>query len=182
MNRATLSGAAALFVFAAAGCSVGGDEPATTSPEPTPAEQSPSEPEPTSSPPAEGTAPMEELTGGEQNPTEAPPEWDEAAQREAADRAVAFMRAFARPDLSAEEWHAGIAGFMSDQGAEMFAYVDPANVPASQVTGEPEVLEEESTGTLAQLHVPTDAGTYLVTLTRVNQGDQWLVEYADPVD
>ncbi len=127
------------------------------------------------------TAPMEQLTGGEQNPAEEAPTWDAAAEEAAADRAVAFMRAFARPELPAEQWHAGIAGLMSPGGAELFAYVDPANVPASEVTGEVEVLDPSS-GSLAEVHVATDAGTYLVTLTRINQADPWLVEYADPVE
>lgn len=124
--------------------------------------------------------PLEELTGGEQNPTAGPPVWDAAAAADAQERAVAFMRAFARPDLPAEEWYRGIAGLMTDNGAQLFAYVDPVNVPASEVTGQAQVLENVSPS-LAEVHVETDAGLYLVTLSRVSAGDPWLVEYADPV-
>lgn len=91
------------------------------------------------------------------------------------------MRAFARPDLSAEEWFEGIRGFMSDAGAEMFAYVDPRNVPATSVTGETQVLENVSPR-LAEVMVTTDVGDYLVTLSRTTQDAVWLVEYADPPD
>lgn len=124
--------------------------------------------------------PLEELTGGEQNPTAGPPVWDEDAAADAQERAVAFMRAFARPDLPAEEWFQGISGLMTDNGAQLFAHVDPVNVPASEVTGQGQVLENVSPS-LAEVHVETDAGVYLVTLSRVSDGDPWLVEYADPV-
>lgn len=125
--------------------------------------------------------PMEELSGGEQNPTEGPPSWDAAAEQAALDRAVTFMRAFARPDLPDDQWHAGIAGQMTPAGAELFAYVDPRNVPASEITGQARVLDHSS-GSLAEVHVETDAATYLVTLTRVSQAAPWLVEYADPLE
>ncbi|HLR94739.1 MAG TPA: hypothetical protein VK053_09450 [Jiangellaceae bacterium] len=61
------------------------------------------------------------------------------SEQAAADRAVAFVRAFARPDLPGERWHAGTTGLMCPGGAELFAYVNPANVPASEVTGLVEV-------------------------------------------
>ena len=124
---------------------------------------------------------MEDLTGQEQATDHAPPTWDDHAAAEAGDRAVAFLRAFARPDLPAEDWHAGLTGFMTPEAAELFAYVDPANVPATQVTGTPAVSPGGSVY-LAVVQVPTDAGTYRVTLTRTAAGQPWLVTYADPAE
>lgn len=124
--------------------------------------------------------PMEELTGNEQNSVQPSPTWDEKAESAAADRAAGFMRAFARPDLPNDQWHAGIAGFMTDQGAQIFAYVDPANVPVSSVQGA-EVLPNVS-ASLAEVQVDTDAGPYLVTMIRTTTSGPWLVEYAAPVE
>lgn len=125
---------------------------------------------------------MENLTGqGRRAGQHAPPTQDAQTVEKAGDRAMAFMRAFARPDLTAENWHAGIAGFMTPETAELFAYVDPTNVPATQVTGEPRVLESRS-AYLAEVHVPTDGGTYLVTLARTAADQPWLVTYAEPME
>ncbi|MCK6210559.1 hypothetical protein KZX45_08385 [Georgenia sp. EYE_87] len=167
--------AAVAAILTAAGCAA---TPAEPQPAAAPAAPS-SAPATSSSRPTD--EPMEELTGHEQDPIGPPPTWDETAAEEAADRAVAFMRAFARPDLTAQEWHAGIAGLMTTTGVETFAYVDPAAVPATTVTDGGEVLDTGS-ASLAEVRVGTDAGPYLVTLTRTGATDPWLVEYADPIN
>lgn len=160
----------------------------TASPSPEPEGSSTSAPSSATStaPPAplESPAPVEQ---GPAQDTEAPgtgqsePVWDEAAKAEAISRAEAFMRAFARPDLSDVAWHEGITGLMTSTGAELFAYTDPANVPAREVTGAGSALESRSVF-LAEVNVPTDAGTYLVTLSRQSADELWLIEYADLVE
>lgn len=178
--RTLVSGAAVVAVLV--GCSTEPEPDPTPAPTSTATASPSSGQDPTTSEDSSATTqePLEELTGGEQNPTDGPPVWDEAAAADAQQRALAFMRAFARPDLPAEEWFEGIAGLMTEGGAQLFAYVDPINVPASEVTGEAQVLENVSPS-LAEVHVDTDAGVYLVTLSRVSAGDPWLVDYADPV-
>ncbi|GAA4427240.1 hypothetical protein GCM10023169_26950 [Georgenia halophila] len=177
----------ALTVAGCAGGEASSTPEPTTAEETTPAAERATPAEATTSTPSpegastDGGEPMEEITGAEQNPTEAAPTWDAEAEQAAADRAEAFMRAFARPDLGADEWLAGMAGFMTDQAVELFSYVDPANVPATSLTGEVAIAENQPP-TLAEVLVGTDAGTYRVTLSRVAQGDPWMVEYAEPAE
>ncbi len=143
-----------------------------------PAAQQSRTPEMTTGGEDEAVEPMEELTGAEQNPREAAPTWDSQSQRAAEARALTFMRAFARPHLTDELWHEGVAGLMTPQGAEMFAYVDPANVAPTSAE-EATALPNES-ASLAEVHVATDAGAYLVTMIRTSAAGPWLVEYAEP--
>lgn len=169
-----------VLALALGGCGPGtsGDGPQAPAP---PTQTTPLAPP---APPADvedsGGEAMEELTGGEQHPSEPSPTWDADAERAAAERAAAFMRAFARPDLPDDDWHAGIAGFMTIQGAQEFAYVDPANVPASSVESA-RVLANVS-ASLAEVEVTTDAGTYLVTMIRTTANTPWLVEYTAPLE
>lgn len=108
------------------------------------------------------------------------PTWDAVATEEAQDQATAFMRAFARPDLSREDWYAGIAGFLSADAQEKYTTVDPRNIPATALTGEA-VLADDSLVFLAVVEVPTDAGDFAVTLSRSEAGEDWTVERAEPV-
>lgn len=108
------------------------------------------------------------------------PTWDAVVTEEAQDQATAFMRAFARPDLSREDWYAGIAGFLSADAQEKYTTVDPRNIPATALTGEA-VLADDSSVFLAVVEVPTDAGDFAVTLSRSEAGEDWTVERAEPV-
>lgn len=121
---------------------------------------------------------MDELDGTP-SPVSDVPVWDDEAADLAGQQAVAFMRAFARPDLPEAEWMQGIKGFLTSNGAEIYGTVDPANVPATEVIGEPTV-HESFAAAVALVDVDTDAGTYQVTLTRIKQSDPWLVDYAEP--
>lgn len=164
------------------GCAGGsGAEPENDSPS---TSQSQATTSPGESPAAQETgssAPMEDLSQSNREPKGEAPTWNEEAAAEAAARAEAFMRAFARPELGADEWYAGVAGFLTDEAKKLFTHVDPSSVPASEVTGEIEVQENQAP-TLAEVHVGTDAGVYLVTLTRVVADDPWMVSYAEPVE
>lgn len=106
------------------------------------------------------------------------PVWDAAAEATAITAAETFMRAFARGDLDASAWHAGISGLMTPGGADLFVGTDPENVSAAAVTGAGAALPSRSVY-LAEIQVPTDAGTYLVTLSRTSADGPWLVEYTD---
>lgn len=93
----------------------------------------------------------------------------------AADVAVAAMRAFARPDLDEDIWWRDFRAFLTTQAVLDYSYTDPAEVPASTLTGPPRVISSPG-DTLARVQVPTDAGLYLVILTRSQELPQWRVD------
>ncbi|MEU6077545.1 hypothetical protein [Micromonospora sp. NPDC047074] len=103
--------------------------------------------------------------GDERPPAALPP----AAQ---APRVVAaFAAAWARPDLSAAVWWKRVAPHCEEGFARALRTVDPAQVPATQVTGRPSVKQAPKAA--AVYEVPTDAGTLTVTLAAVN--GRWMV-------
>jgi hypothetical protein len=112
-------------------------------------------------------------------PAGASPTWDEAARAEAGAVATTAMTAFARPKVDAQVWWAELSPLLTPAAATAYAGTDPRNVPVRKVTGDP-VLLDDSSGYLATVEVPTDAGPYLVLLARADQGSPWLVERLAP--
>lgn len=96
----------------------------------------------------------------------------------AASTATTVMSLFARRDVSADRWIKDLTPLLTPQAAEDYAYTDPANVPATKVTGPAKVVPTDS-ATLARIHIPTDAGTYLVVLTR-DTDSAWRVARITP--
>lgn len=82
-----------------------------------------------------------------------------------------FMRAWARPHVPAEAWLSGVRRLAVVGYGELLATVDPANVPATTVTGRarPVLASAER----ADFDVPTDARAIRVTCVR--DGRRWLV-------
>ncbi|MEE6289291.1 hypothetical protein V2J52_16680 [Georgenia sp. MJ173] len=107
------------------------------------------------------------------------PEWDQDSRASAAAAGEAVMRAFARPDLDHDSWWAEIEPLLSSEAQSDYAYVDPANIPASQITAEPTVVEDSSPY-IAHVKVPTDVGTYTVLLSRQDDNAPWLAERITP--
>lgn len=102
------------------------------------------------------------------------PTHDASSQASAQARAEGFVRAWARPDLQASQWWAGVRGFLTPAAAQLFRYTDPANVPATQVTGSARVVGEP-TATSVLVEVPTDAGMQQVLVVRGAQDEPWQV-------
>jgi hypothetical protein len=105
--------------------------------------------------------------------------WDAAAAEAARATATAAVAAFARPAATPEQWWAALAPMLSPAARSAYAATDPANVPASTVTG-PAGEARSSSAFLATVTVPTDAGVYTVLLVRDDTGDRWLVERFRP--
>ncbi|GII22569.1 hypothetical protein [Planosporangium mesophilum] len=85
--------------------------------------------------------------------------------------AQAFARAWARPDLPAGAWLAGVRPYTHPSYFQLLDTVNPANVPARRITG-PLVVVSSNTDVVV-VEVPTDAGT--LRLTCVTVSGQWLV-------
>lgn len=120
----------------------------------------------------------DEDTGEEVTP-QAVPTWDEASRASAEAAAVVVMTAFARPQLDYDTWWADLGPLLTQQAAVDYAYVDPANVPASAVTGTATIVDDTS-AYVARVEVPTDVGTYAVTLTRTDATAPWLTSRIAP--
>ncbi|GIH18958.1 hypothetical protein [Rugosimonospora africana] len=94
-----------------------------------------------------------------------------AATGQAIEVARRFAAAWSRPNLDAQTWLAGVRVYTAPHYAALLASVDPANVPATTVTGPPTPVS--STTVVLVVDVPTDAGTLRVTCD--DMAGQWLV-------
>jgi hypothetical protein len=147
---------------AVAGCT--GPRPATAPPPSTPASASPSTQVTMSA------APVLPPGSDESEPPPAPP----AGQASAA--AAGFAAAWVRSDLPAERWLAAVVPWCEAGFAAVLRTVDPANLPASRVTGRPVAVSPPADGS-AVFTVATDGGTLTVVVAAVN--GRWLVSGND---
>ena len=122
------------------------------------------------------TEPTRPIDDGEVTPA---PEAGGASQEDAIAAATKVMETFARPQLAADEWWRAMLPLLSQQGAHAYEGTDPAQIPATTVTGSGQVLEG-STEVLLIVQVPTDAGLYNITLTRPDPSSPWLAERIRP--
>jgi len=100
----------------------------------------------------------------------------EAAAIAAAERVVS---AFARPTFAETQWWNELLPLLSQTGAHAYEGTLPENIPASAVTGPP-TLVDGATDVIALVEVPSDAGMYIVTLTRSDATQPWLAERIRP--
>jgi len=91
--------------------------------------------------------------------------------------ATAFAQAWSSSSRSQQEWTRGIQPFVTPALAAGVAQTDPARVPATKVTGEAVLLTASATS--AQVRVPTDGGSIVVTLKRAGSGP-WQVSDVAP--
>jgi hypothetical protein len=82
-----------------------------------------------------------------------------------------FSEAWARPTLTNEAWLDGINEYATNDFIASLKDVDPGRVPASDITGAPEVVSSRTDQ--AVVDVPTDTGKLRLTL--VSLVGQWWV-------
>lgn len=104
---------------------------------------------------------------------------DDAARATAIERGTKVMTLFARRDVSATQWQADLAPYLTPQAATAYQYVDPKNVPPTKITGKV-TLTPASTPLVARVSVPTDAGVYLVIMSRSDASPTWLADRIMP--
>lgn len=106
--------------------------------------------------------------------------WDQASKAAAVKVAQDAMADFARPDAEEKQWANDLATWLTPQATADYSSVDPANIPASSVTG-PAMLEvDEANGFGVNAAVPTNAGTYTVQLLRTGKDAPWKVNRITP--
>ncbi|WP_019854952.1 hypothetical protein [Actinopolyspora mortivallis] len=81
-------------------------------------------------------------------------------------------------DTTRQQWLDGLRPYTTSEFIGVMNTVDPANVPATEITGELRV--DESTETSMRVRVPTDGPTLRVHVVRSEQG--WRVSGYDRVD
>lgn len=123
------------------------------------------------------STPTDGLGDGPNAPTPRPA--DSTSQAAAVKLAEKFMTAFARPQLDATTWINALYPMLTQQGAAAYEGTDPANVPVHKVTGGGRVVDGATDYALL-VTVPTDIGTYAVSLTRKAPTDPWLVDRITP--
>jgi hypothetical protein len=124
-------------------------------------------------------APLDDFGEGDEPEPLASPVSDAASDAAAVDLAANAMAAFARPQVSAQQWWSDLSPLLSDAARLAYTGTDPANVPVRAVTGQAALLPS-ATGYLATAEVPTDAGTWTLLLTRPGQNAPWTVERFTP--
>ena len=114
-------------------------------------------PGPTSNLPTRLSAPLV-------TPTPAPPNGD--AIRVAKQWAAAWVDHPA--GITSQQWLEKLKPFTTDEYLPVMASVDPARIPATQVTGEPVVTS--SYGSSVKLTIPTDGPKLAITVVSTNAG------------
>jgi hypothetical protein len=81
-----------------------------------------------------------------------------------------WSRAWVRPEpgVTQQQWLDELRPYTSEEYLGVLAAVDPANIPATRVTGEPRPVRVSPSS--LQVEVPTDALTLLVLVVETDQG------------
>ncbi|BCW73460.1 hypothetical protein [Arthrobacter sp. NicSoilB8] len=106
--------------------------------------------------------------------------WDQASKDEAMDVAENAMTDFARPAMGDMQWANDLARWLTPQATADYSAVDPANIPASRVTGPAALAVDEANGFGVMAAVPTNAGIYTVQLLRTGKDALWKVNRFTP--
>lgn len=102
--------------------------------------------------------------------------WDTKSQADAVTVATTVMKRFARPTTaSATRWWPTLRPLLTGKAQADYEWVDPMNVPVTSVTGTAR-FDVASKASVSRVHVPTNAGEYLVVLTRTDATPQWVAD------
>ena len=108
--------------------------------------------------------------------------WDEASKTSALDTATKAMTLYARPTVTDKQWIQELGQVLTAQATADYQYVDPANIPATRITGPGQLTIDENNGFGCHVVFPTDAGDYDVQLLRSAANKPWQVNRFTPPD
>ena len=106
--------------------------------------------------------------------------WHEASKTAALDTATKAMTLYARPTVTDKVWIQDLGQVLTAQATADYQYVDPANIPATKVTGPGQLKIDETNGFGCHVVFPTDAGDYDVQLLRSAADKPWQVNRFTP--
>jgi hypothetical protein len=107
------------------------------------------------------------------------PEVSDAGRVCALTAATTVVTTFGRPDLPYPEWIAGLYPLLTQAGAAAYEDTDPTLIPITRTTGNGIILPG-STELALTVQIPTDAGSYNVSLTRPAADADWLADRIRP--
>lgn len=106
--------------------------------------------------------------------------WDEASKTAARETATKAMTLYARPTVTDKVWIQELGQVLTAQATADYQYVDPANIPATKITGTGQLKIDENNGFGCHVVFPTDAGDYDVQLLRSAADKPWQVNRFTP--
>lgn len=107
------------------------------------------------------------------------PTWDDTSRAAVVQAASTTMAAFAQPGVDHDTWWAGLREHITPESAPDLVLVDPANIPASRVTGDGRITADTSAA-VASVVVPTDSGDWTLVMVRASGADPWLADRITP--
>lgn len=101
--------------------------------------------------------------------------WNQASKDKAVDVAEKAMADYARPAVEDNQWANDLARWLTPKATADYSTVDPANIPATRVTGPARLTVDETNGYGVTAKVPTNAGIYTLQLLRTGKDAPWQV-------
>lgn len=131
-------------------------------------------PTPAGSVPASATTAPVDTEGGSDADSVA----DDGPETAAEDAAASFVAAWARPDLKAPAWLAGVTPHATPEFAAKLKTTNPANTPNVTVAGEP--VEVAINAEAAVFDVPTSDSKFYRVQVQVQPNGAWLATDIQP--
>jgi hypothetical protein len=89
--------------------------------------------------------------------------------------AAEAIKLFARPDEPERRWFAELRPYLDEDYAVEAEYIDPTQIPFSEIRSGPKVHRDTDNPQLATADFQTNDGTWTVTLHQANADGDWLV-------
>src|SRR4051794_12455639 len=109
------------------------------------------------------------------SPVSPPPPSTSPGAAEPATVAAAFLAAWLKHDVTAEQWQKSLSGYATKDLLAKLKDTDPAGVPADRLTGDVTIVSRDAA--FVQASAPVDSGT--VRLNLVADHGRWLVDGVD---
>ncbi|QOT19803.1 hypothetical protein [Paenarthrobacter sp. YJN-5] len=106
--------------------------------------------------------------------------WDDASKTAALETATKAMTLYARPTVTDKVWIQELGQLLTPQAASDYQYVDPANIPATRITGTGQLKIDENNGFGCHVVFGTNAGNYDIQLLRTAADKPWQVNRFTP--
>ncbi len=85
-----------------------------------------------------------------------------------------IMGTYTAQGKAKKEWFATLAPMLTTSYAQEAEYIDPARLPVRKITSGPEIKTEVSTGYQVRASFGTNAGEWVIILTRASETAPWL--------